>query len=67
MKRIFLIATLIFLTVSAHADQTLRPDGMGGYILSEPPDFSMYGYEKSPAANMQRMELQRQQIENQRL
>lgn len=67
MKRILLIAILAFLSVSADADQTLRPDGMGGYIISEPPDFSMYGYEKSPQAQLQRMELQRQQIENQRL
>ena len=67
MKRILLIVTMTFLSVAAHADQRLRPDGMGGYIISEPPDFSMMGPAGMPQVQLQQMELQRQQIENQRL
>lgn len=65
MKRILLIVTMAFLSVSAHADQRLRPDGMGGYIISNQPTGLDMG--PTPQEHIQKIELQRQQIENQRL
>ena len=67
MKRILLIMTMAFLSVSTHADERLIPDGNGGYIIRDQPDFSMFGPEGMPQVQIQKMELQKQQIENQRL
>ncbi len=37
MNKILLIITMTFLSAAAQADQTITPDGRGGYIISSPP------------------------------
>ena len=67
MNRLSLGLFLALCCATVLAQQRIRPDGMGGYIISSPPDFSMFRPEQSLPVQLQRLELQKQKIENQRL
>lgn len=74
MKRISLLLALVFFTGTVFAEQTIRPDGRGGWIIEEnTTGYGLSGYraaeQDARAAQQARQQqlLQEQQIENQKL
>lgn len=78
MKKIALVLALVFFSATVLADQRVRPDGLGGWVIQDDGGCGgMYGVSQAECdlyqrrmpqeRNRQQEVIQRQQIENQRL
>jgi hypothetical protein len=71
MMRVILFLVLSAFSLSTLAAQTLRPDGMGGWIIQDANTGSAWSYEQSGPVMAEReylrQQLQLQQIRNQQL
>lgn len=68
MKKITFVLALSLFAATALADQRVRPDGMGGWVVEDTGGCGgLYGAAQGICIARQQQAIQQQQIENQRL